>query len=461
MAKLQSLVKTSKIGTSHIGAVLLPINATIGKPLQHQGTKLFVPASTMKLFTTAAAFDVIGADKKLNTTFLHTGSLQNGTVSGDLIILGGGDPSFAAEWCKPADLCMNGVAQKLHAQGVTTVTGDLVADVSLYTGPSIGPAWEWDDLSYYYATPVAALSCGENTSEVRVLPTKNGKPLRLESTPSGYFSFQNFGLTRGKKGRITIMRELGKEVVTVRGRLGTRSKGVSAAVAVNDPVAYFLFRFKQALKKAGISVQGGTRVVRKAMAEPGTLLWERKSPPLREIATVTNMESHNLFAEMLQHAVAVEKTGQGSFALGASQVTEWARQLGVPGQQLLIADGSGLSRKSMFSPMAMAIMLKNMVERPSFAEFYASMPVSGRHGSMRGRLRGTLGEGKVHAKVGYLTGHSSIAGYAQDPKGRWFTFAVMVNNHALAPRLARQLQDAVVTLIVGKKEAKKKRKRKS
>lgn len=448
---LESLIKEHALGGAHIGAAILPLNATAGEAIHHQGKKLFIPASTLKLLTTGAAFDVLNATHVFTTKILGAGNIQNGTLHGNLIVKGGGDPSFSEPWCKKGTLCLDDFAKKIREKGIATVTGDLIADVSLYTGPSVGPAWEWDDLSYYYATPVAPLSCDENTLEVQVLPgEKSGAPLRIISEPSGYFGFQNFGLTRGSKGRITILRELGEEVVTVRGQLDSKSKGVSAPVSVNNPSKYFLFRLRLALENAGVAVQGGMVVTREPAQEPTKVLAMRTSPPLREIATVVNRQSHNLFAEMLLHAIAVEQTEQGSFAIGASQITKWAVGKGASASQVVIQDGSGLSRKNLISPLAMATILRSMVDTEVFAEFYASIPVAGRHGSMRGRLRGTRGEGNLRAKVGYLTANSGLAGYAKDKKGRWFTFAVMVNNHGGAPRNARRLQDDIVTLIVGK-----------
>ncbi|GAB7082266.1 D-alanyl-D-alanine carboxypeptidase/D-alanyl-D-alanine endopeptidase [Megalodesulfovibrio paquesii] len=447
-AAMQERIAHSGLDSAHIGVVLLPINAALGEPVQHNADKMFVPASTLKLFTTASALDILGDSYKFSTSISHTGSLSAGTIAGDLIVRSNGDPSFSAMWCPNGDFCMGELADALAAKGIKLVHGDLVADTSQFTGPRLGPAWEWDDLSYYYATPVDALSCGENTVEVTVTPKQPGSPVAVKTVPEGFLSVNNQAVAMGKGEDFSMLRELGSEIVTLRGALSARGRGISASVSVNDPAAYFLFNLRNALKARGITVSGRSRVLRD-IPQGGTRLLERQSVPLREIATVTNMESHNLFAELIQHALAGERTGKACFANGAEQVQQWARTLGVPGTGMNIVDGSGLSRKNLVSPRAMAEMLRAMTTRPVFPVFYETLPVAGRHGSMGRRLLGTKGEGMVHGKVGYVTGHSSIAGYAKDMQGRWVAFAITVNNNAGAPKEARELQDAIIVLITG------------
>ncbi|MCA1945090.1 MAG: D-alanyl-D-alanine carboxypeptidase/D-alanyl-D-alanine-endopeptidase [Desulfovibrio sp.] len=448
--QLRTVIVGSGLHSAHVGAILLPLDPAAPGAAQYNAEKMFVPASTMKLFTTAAALDILGYRYTFTTEFLHTGTIERGILHGDLIVRSNGDPSFSAKWCPKNDFCMGEIADRLRDKGITSINGDLIADTSLFAGPLLGPAWEWDDLSYYYATPVDALGCGENTVEVSVFPARVGTPPTVRMVPDGYFTVHNQAITKNKGEDFLLLRALGAETVTIEGALSQGGKGISAAVSVNDPARYFLYNMKLAMNKKGIYISGQSKIHRQSSAGVLRSLLVRQSPPLIELATVANMESHNLFAELLQHAVAQARTGQGSFAKGAALVQQWAAGLGVGREALSIADGSGLSRKNLLTPRAMALMLRAMVDRPVFPEFYETLPVAGRHGSMARRLVGTKGEGTVRGKVGYVTGHSSIAGYAQDQQGRWVVFAVMVNNNAGEPKTARTLQDDIITLIVGR-----------
>ncbi len=448
--QLRAVIAKSPLDSAHVGAILLPVDPAGPLVAQFNAEKLFVPASTLKLFTTAAALDTLGSEYRFTTSFSHTGMVKDGVLHGDLIVRSNGDPSFSATWCQDGDFCMGEIAGHLLSKGIHEVRGSLIADTSQFAGPLLGPAWEWDDLSYYYATPVDALSCGENTVEVSAVPGQPGAALAIRAVPEGYFSIKNQAIARAKGEDFCMARELGTETVTISGALAPRGKGVTAAVSVNDPARYFLFNMKNSMSKKGIRVSGGSQVIREGLAAAAVPLFERQSPPLQAVCAVVNRESHNLFAELTQHAVAHARTGKGDFATGAALVRQWATALGVDGDGMVIVDGSGLSRKNMISPKAMAEMLRAMVRRPVFPIYYASLPVAGSHGSMARRLTGTKGEGVVHGKVGYMTGHSSIAGYAQDQQGRWVVFAVMVNNNAGEPKEARMLQDEIVTLIVGR-----------
>ena len=448
--QLQTVIAHSGLHSAHVGAILLPLDHTAPGAVQYNAEKMFVPASTMKLFTTAAALDILGDRYTFTTEFLHTGTIEKGILHGNLIVRSNGDPSFSAKWCPKNDFCMSEIADKLRDKGITSINGDLIADTSLFAGPLLGPAWEWDDLSYYYATPVDALGCGENTVEVSVFPARVGTPPTVRMVPDGYFTVHNQAITKNKGEDFLLLRALGAETVTLEGALSQGGKGISAAVSVNDPARYFLYNMKMAMNNKGISISGQSKIHRQSSAESLRSLMVRQSPPLTALATVTNMESHNLFAELLQHAVAQTRTGQGSFAKGAALVQQWAVGVGVGREGLSIADGSGLSRKNLLTPRAMAQLLRAMADRSVFSEFYATLPVAGQHGSMARRLVGTKGEGTVRGKVGYVTGHSSIAGYAQDQQGRWVAFAVMVNNNAGEPKAARALQDDIITLVVGR-----------
>ncbi len=412
----------------------------------HNERRLFIPASAIKLVTTAAAFELLGPEYVYTTPLFMRGEVVDGVLRGDLLVRGAGDPSLGGALSRDPLGVFRQWAQALQARGVTRVAGDLLGDVSFFRDAGLGDGWNWDDESYWYAAQTSALAFHENVAEVRVSADRVGAPLGVMLGPApGFLRVENEAVAGGEGAAFTALRRRGVNVLELSGRLQA-GKTQRFTVSVETPALWFLHNLRHVLADAGVTVAGDNRIVRASGAE-GVVLATHVSPPLRDLAAHTNRESHNLYAEHLLKTIGAQMRNRGDWAAGVKAVEAWAASLGVSAPELQMADGSGLSRKNLISPRAMGALLAAMRQRPHFSAFYASLPVAGVHGSLRSRMKGGPAEGVVRAKVGYVTHNIALAGYAEDRRGRRYVFVTFVNNHAGKVRDAKALQDAVANRL--------------
>ncbi|MFW5735684.1 MAG: D-alanyl-D-alanine carboxypeptidase/D-alanyl-D-alanine-endopeptidase [Oceanidesulfovibrio sp.] len=452
--ELLGLATDPKLARAHLGLYVKSL--TTGEVLLDvNGERLFIPASTMKLFTTAAAISLLGPDYTYRTPVLLHGVVEDGALRGDLVVRGVGDPSFSGIFHDDRPLAVfEEWAQTLKQRGVRRIEGDLVGDATFFQGPPLGEGWNWDDESYWYSAQTGALAFNESTANVTVRAVgAPGEPVGWEMAPvPGYLEVENEAENgpAGTAVSFVAERRRGANVLEMAGVL-PRGQQARFAVSLEDPAAWFLYALRHVLQANGVAVQGSTRAVRDPSdAGPwidATPLAIYTSPPLSALATYTNRESHNFYAEQLLKTMGAVKMNLGTARAGAEAVMSWAATMGVDRGSLVMVDGSGLSRKNLVSPRAMVAMLGSMRNAPAFESFYETMPVAGCHGSLANRMCGTLAENVARAKVGYVTHDISLAGYTRNQGGEWYAYALFVNNHAGAVRDAKAMQDAIVIAL--------------
>lgn len=451
---LLGLAKDPRLERAHLG--LFVKNLTTGAELLDvNAARLFIPASTMKLFTTAAAISLLGPAYTYQTPLLLHGTVEGGVLRGDLVVRGAGDPSIAGAFHKNDPLAVfESWARALRQRGVERIEGYLVGDASLFPGPPLGDGWNWDDETYWYSAQTGALAFNESTADVVVSAEgEPGAPVRWEIGPvPGYLEVVNDATVgpAGSGSTFLAERRRGENVLEMKGQL-PRGQRVRFAVTVEKPAAWFLHALRHVLAANGVHVEGVSRVVRKqeearewATAAPVAV---HTSPSMFSLATHTNRESHNLYAEQMLMALGAEQRNLGTARAGAETVMSWATALGVGRESLVMVDGSGLSRKNLVSPRAMVALLEGMRTSSVFQPFYESLPVAGCHGSLANRMCGTPAENVASAKVGYVTHNICLAGYTRDASGQWYAYALFVNNHAGPVRDAKALQDGIVAAL--------------
>ena len=441
--------------------------------------KRFTPASTSKLFPAAVALSLLGPDFVYRTTVETAASVSDdGRVGGDLILVGRGDPNLSGrvlpyngrtERIRPPTLALEDLATQVAQDGIRVIEGDLVADDTYFLWQPYGQGWTVDDLQWGYGAPVAALSLNDNVIVFRIRPGRRvGEPAAIDMEPfTTRFQLQNRIETvaryrRTSSGRrLTLHRAVGSPVVQLWGELRTNSPEWAGALAMDHPPAIAAEVFREALARNGIEVRGTTRVRQLQPGEvrnltqgepdesspPVKVLASRESLPLADSLKVMVKVSQNLHAEMLLRTLGRERRGVGSVEAGMEVIGEFLAEHGVPEDDVMLRDGSGLSRQSLLTPSALTTLLRVMNDSPHRGVWMDLLPTAGTDGSLLNRLRGRSVRGRVRAKTGGLAGVAALAGYAPNANGEMLAFAILINHHNLTAGPATGLVDRVVQAI--------------
>src|ERR1041384_5287733 len=239
-----------------------------GQVIFEQDANKFVrPASNMKLYTVATAFDRLTPDFHFITSVYAREKVDDGKIKGDLIIYGRGDPSIAARF-NNGDYFkgINDLADRIVAAGVKRIKGDLVGDESYFHGAPLGSGWEWEDLTWSYGAPVSALSINDNAIDLNVKPGERvGAPVIYTTGPpsASFLSIVNRATTsaKGSRSALRIYRGLGANTLELSGTIPLGDAGWVGGVAIPDPALAFVTMLRDALVKRGVKIDGRVRTV--------------------------------------------------------------------------------------------------------------------------------------------------------------------------------------------------------
>ncbi|NEU81032.1 D-alanyl-D-alanine carboxypeptidase/D-alanyl-D-alanine-endopeptidase [Nostoc sp. UIC10630] len=399
--------------------------------------KYFTPASNLKLLTTAAALQQLGANFRIRTSIYQNGN-------GVLRVVGRGDPSLS-------DTQLQTLAQQLKQKGITQIQR-LIADDSYIQGDIVNPTWQWEDVQSDYGAPVNSFILNQNIFSLKLVPQAVGKSLQVVWTDVGEAKQwrtinQSVTVAQNQPSYINVTRELSGTVLRIQGQLTTNSEPSLIDLPVVDPNYYFLRRFRTALATEKITL-GQTLVVNGGINQEEIAFVE--SPPLSELLMETLQNSNNLYAEALLRALAGEKPRvktKTSVDIGLEAVKASLTQLGVEPANYILVDGSGLSRRNLATPEAFVQTLRGMARTPAGYVYRASLPVAGKIGTLKGRFQNTSAEGIVQAKTGTLTGVVSLSGYINALKYEPLVFSIIVNQSEQPATILRQAIDEIVVLL--------------
>jgi serine-type D-Ala-D-Ala carboxypeptidase/endopeptidase (penicillin-binding protein 4) len=467
LAEFQARLKTAATHP-RFNAAMLGIRVEsleTGKLIYEQHSeKLLKPASNAKMYTGALALDRLGPDFRIRTSFYADAKPdKSGMIRGDLVVYGRGDPSFShrfndGDYQKAIDQLVDAVAKA----GIKRIKGDLVGDESFFRSAPWGDGWTWDDLQEYYGAEVSALTLQENTVDLVLKPgQKAGDPVQIFTKPAtDYLTFVNRTKTVAKGGPrdISFRRPVGKNVVYLTGTLPLGDTGYTeASVSVNNAPHWFVYILRDALQKRGIKVGGDLRTCNwlDREAEPLNLsnLTEVayiESRPMAEIVKNMMKPSQNLYAHLLllqagEHARTEENKRMHSDSLGLSEMSKFLSEAGVPKGDVLLEEGSGLSRSCLLKPAASVQLLKYMSKHKSADAYYDSLPIAGVDGTLRSRFKGTPAEKNIHAKTGTIRYVNSISGYVTSKAGEKLVFSIMLN--AYSGGEGRSYTDAIAGML--------------
>jgi len=443
----------------------LVVDAASGEVLyQRNAEQYFVPASNMKLLTTALALAKLGSGYRFRTTLETRGVIgADGGLSGDAVLVGRGDPNLSnrkfpftgkEEFDGSPTRVLEELADAMVARGVKSVFGDVVGDDSYFPAERYPSGWEIDDMVWEYGAAISAIVVDDNTVRLTLAPgLGDGDPVLAAVAPATPdFVVENRVATSaaGVKSDLTLVRQPGANVVVVSGTLPANSAPRTLVLAIQEPALHAATLLKQMLEARGVQVSGVARAEHEGVAasEAPVVLAEHNSVPLSDSVKLVNKISQNLHTEMyLRTAARQDGVWKTPEELAKFQESFYA-DAGIAAGDVVQADGSGLSRHDLVTARALVTMLSYAKKQPWFGAYYDSLPVGGVDGTLEDRMRNTPAAGRIHAKSGSLEHVRTRSGYAETASGRRIIFSFLGNNQPGKGHEATDVLDGLCVALV-------------
>jgi D-alanyl-D-alanine carboxypeptidase/D-alanyl-D-alanine-endopeptidase (penicillin-binding protein 4) len=389
--------------------------------------------------------------------FAARGAISNGTLNGDLLVIGRGDPSVSDHMLHDAMIPLRSIADSLAARGIHHVAGRVVAAGNAFPSEVFGFGWTYDDFEDSYSAPIDELLFNEGFSELHVhAGARAGDPVRVDVKPARSFPIvRNQATTiaaptgdwrRGRGDGLRAHKDSTNWDVILDGQIAA---GDSAVIEVthHDPDAAYVAAVREALRDKGITIDESASTDTTARVDTVATL---SSPPMSEILKALLKPSQNQIAEMLFRTVALEKYGAGrtdsARSIVGAQIASWGAA--VP-SEAVIRDGSGLSRYDYISPRTVVHILDAMRRSQYFTTYYDALPIAGIDGTIRNRMKGTPAQGNVHAKTGSVALARSLSGYVTTADHHMLIFSFLANNWTVPVSSVERVQDAIAARLAG------------
>jgi serine-type D-Ala-D-Ala carboxypeptidase/endopeptidase (penicillin-binding protein 4) len=445
---------------------LLVADAKTGEVLFEQNAdRYFVPASNLKLFTTALALATLGPDFRFRTTLESLVSpSRDGKLLSPLFLVGRGDPNLSnrklpyaqkEEFDGPPERAIAELADALVAKGIKEINGDIVGDDSYFPRDRYPNGWEIDDMVWEYGAAISAIVVDDNTVQLTLTPGEKAgdhvEAMVNPSTPEFVVDNQVVTSAAGVKPELTLKREPGANLVTVLGTLPAKSNPRKLMLAIQEPALHAAAMLKRLLEERGIKVDGVARELSVSPAVPPdqrVVLAEHRSIPLGESVKLVNKISQNLHTEMLLRTAARQKGLWTTPDELAAFPSEFYAVAGIPPGDVVQTDGSGLSRHDLVTPRAIVAVLLYAQKQPWFGDYFVSLPVAGIDGTLEDRMKNSIAAGRLHAKTGSVEHVRTRSGYADLPSGRRLVFSFMSNNMGSKGHEATDALDALSIAMI-------------
>lgn len=445
--------------------------------------RFFAPASNAKVFVTAAALAILGPDFRFRTTIETKAPLADGHLSGDLFLVGRGDPDLSnrvfpfagrGQRAGPPEKILAEMADQAVAKGLKEVDGDVVADDSYYPYDPYPAGWTMGDTFFSFGAPVNAISFNDNIVGIDAQGgARVGDPAAITVTPTAArigFEAQVKTGPAGMPADLAVVRQAGPNFILLRGTVPAGGAVSHLELAMTQPSEAAGEALKQLLEARGVIVHGVVRTLHSpppvvnAAGEPGkpdapagtmddvapdrTVLVEHLSPPLAESVRLTNKISQNLHAEMFLRQIGRAKFGTASTAAGLFVERDFLRKAGIADGDVVLTDGSGLSPQNLVTPRAAVALLRYARKQRWGDAFYSSLPIAGVDGTLENRLASGPATGMIHAKTGAIDNVRAISGYATTQRGESLIFCILANDNPQHGVDATAAADAIALAMI-------------
>lgn len=373
----------------------------------------FVPASLQKIPLSAVAISLLGNDFRFSTDLKYQGSIENGILHGDLLIRGGGDPTFSLD-------DMNRWKEQLTKEGIHKIDGKILLDASCFETVMASPYWYFEDLGNYYGAGASALTINQNSYRITFKPaSREGDPAEVVKIdpPIPQLNIHN-EVTTGPKGSGDQVVVFGSEYSPIqfyRGTVPIDQPSFTVKAAIPNPPLFC----GQYLLGQIEAVKGIETLLQPMNHSSWRLLSRKESPSLKEIIAEMNQFSINLYAEHL-----LKMIGSGSALKGAKISETFLKDLGIPTQ---FKDGAGIARNNLITPKGFALLLCKIRKEPLYQSIYDSFPEPGKPGSLR--FFSEIPETSLRAKTGSMSNTFNLGGYLLLSSGKEVAFSIFCNNY--------------------------------
>ncbi len=421
--------------------------------------RVLVPASTMKLVTTSTVLELLGKNKRFKTTIQYTGKIDsNAVLNGNIYIKGGGDPSLGSKrFANYYGDFMHQWAKAIINLGIDSINGSVIADATIFNKETIPATWIWGDLGNYYGAGAYGLSIYENIYTIELESGRNkGDSTRIKSiTPY----IPNLKLQNNVKSMLTnkdnsyILGAPYQNKRTITGGIPLNRTKFSVKGSIPDPPLLAAYQLNSALKNLGVKVANSPSTIRLQRSnslfnnEKRVKIMTTYSPTLISLIQQTNTYSINLYAEHFMDMIGLNKYKSADTESGTLATINFLKSKGIDISGLSIYDGSGLSRFNAISSKQLVMILNNMYQSANFKIFKKTLPIAGKTGTLKNIGKGTVAQGNVFAKSGYMTKVRSYAGYVKTQNKKNIAFALIVNNYnCTASQMKRKMEKIIIKL---------------
>lgn len=419
--RLLPMVQAAEQDEAQVGLMVYDINSR--RYHSYNAQELLTPASNIKLFTAAAALNVLGPDYRFRTVVAYDGQLDvAGKLTGNLILQGYGDPTLTtatlADW-----------ADSLVEAGLKEVTGDILVDASFFEEEGQSN-WGW--LIDEQNPVVGALSVNHNQIKLTVVPGKTAGAyswIRVEPAlaPLVQVVYNNVATVDAEQRASLKLYENESAVVVVEGRIPADSHPIENRATARSPGLYVGMLFRKLLSDRGVEFREDTGVKQEAALSDLHLLIEHDSEPLRRVLPGMLKNSDNLVSEEILRTLGAESLGLGSSEGGQRVIAHFLETAGLSTMPYVLCDGCGLRLDNRLSAELIVGLLVLMNDHPDGSVFRDALAVAGTDGTLAGRLKNASAEKRVHAKTGSLLGASALSGYITTSNEHILAFAILMN----------------------------------
>ncbi|KAA6322275.1 D-alanyl-D-alanine carboxypeptidase DacC, partial [termite gut metagenome] len=423
-AQLGFLVKNNLPPGSDVGISVYDL--TDGRFLYtYHDDKLSRPASTMKLLTCITALSQPDSEKPFSTEVWYKGTIEQGTLYGDMYVVGGFDPEFD-------DVAMNALVDSIVRFPFSSIQGNIYGDVSMKDSLYWGNGWAWDDNPESFQPYLSPLMYHKGFVTVTATPGNvQGEKAIIACEPnSSFYTIRNETVShKAEAGKFSVSRNWleGGNEISISGNVAYQRTG---EVNMHTSQDFFMHTFMERLRRKGIHVPE-TYTYSEFIPDVTAVCMAHWETPVQVVFNQLLKESDNLNAEALLYKLGAQyaKKKRISAVDGIQVITDMMEHLGHSPQNYGIADGSGLSNYNYVSPALLVDFLRHAYSNPDiFQKLYEALPVSGVDGTLKNRMKKGKAYRNIHAKTGTFTGISCLAGYVRTSYNHFLAFAIMNQN---------------------------------
>ena len=449
-------------------AVSICITTGCGETLAaHNPHTMVVPASNMKLLSTGAAIHTFGKDHKFETKLGYKGKIEDGTLKGNLYIIGGGDPTLGSKdsIATPLERTFSQWKTLLDRSGIKRIEGYIIGDGTYFDGMPEEETWVWNDIGTYYGTGSSALIFYENAQSFTVTPGASpGDRLNIEPQyPEAPWMTFRYACTTGDKGtgdKLYMYTSDLYPVAEIRGTFGVDRGRKRVDCSNKFPEYTCAAYFTDWLKAKGVSCTKGAADMKlrnewmpAEMKDSLVTIGTTASPELERIIYSTNHASNNLYAETLFRALGKAISGSATYTSSAAALESTIRKMGVDTSKgIYIKDGSGLSRQNLVSADFFCRFLEAMMHSPAFEEYVDSLPSPGSNGTLQYNMKNYPDElrSRIKAKSGSMNGIRCYSGYiipTDGTKAETIIFSILTSNCTSPTWKVRPMLDKLLAAL--------------